>query len=277
MVRSVLVGLDGSAYSDSAVALGIDWARRFDALVVGLGIVDKPSIFQPEMVPLGADAYKQPADEARLARATRQVEQFLEKFSLRCAEAGVSSKVLEDVGNPYEQILREAQRYDVILLGKQTYFHFATQEGPCETLKSVLKNTPRPVVTVPEKLGAGTSIVIAYDGSLQAARALQAFQGLGLDSTQPVHVVTVGKDHIEACRHTDRAIEFLAFHGIKATAHALATSESPAQILLQQISKLDGRLVVMGAYGQPALKEFFLGSVTRTLLKESPVPLFLYH
>jgi nucleotide-binding universal stress UspA family protein len=149
MVRSVLVGLDGSAYSDSAVALGIDWARRFDALVVGLGIVDKPSIFQPEMVPLGADAYKQPADEARLARATRQVEQFLEKFSLRCAEAGVSSKVLEDVGNPYEQILREAQRYDVILLGKQTYFHFATQEGPCETLKSVLKNTPRPVVTVP--------------------------------------------------------------------------------------------------------------------------------
>jgi nucleotide-binding universal stress UspA family protein len=33
----------------------------------------------------------------------------------------------------------------------------------------------------------------------------------------------------------------------------------------------------MGAYGQPRIREFFLGSVTQTLLKESPVPLFLYH
>jgi len=36
-------------------------------------------------------------------------------------------------------------------------------------------------------------------------------------------------------------------------------------------------MIVMGGYGQPVLREFFLGSVTRTLLAESPVPLFLYH
>jgi nucleotide-binding universal stress UspA family protein len=34
---------------------------------------------------------------------------------------------------------------------------------------------------------------------------------------------------------------------------------------------------VMGAYGQPALREFFLGSVTRRMLTECPVPLFLFH
>ena len=31
----------------------------------------------------------------------------------------------------------------------------------------------------------------------------------------------------------------------------------------------------MGAYGQSALREFFLGSVTRTVLKESSIPVFL--
>ena len=36
-------------------------------------------------------------------------------------------------------------------------------------------------------------------------------------------------------------------------------------------------LIVMGVYGQPVLREFFLGSVTPRLLAESPVPLFLYH
>ena len=41
--------------------------------------------------------------------------------------------------------------------------------------------------------------------------------------------------------------------------------------------RLKAGLLVMGAYGQPVLREFFLGSVTRTILEESPVPLFLYH
>ena len=33
----------------------------------------------------------------------------------------------------------------------------------------------------------------------------------------------------------------------------------------------------MGAYGQPVLREFLIGSVTRTILKECPVPVFCYH
>jgi nucleotide-binding universal stress UspA family protein len=277
VLRSILIGLDGSSYSQSALELGIEWARRFDATIAGLGIVDKPAIFQPEPEPIGASTYKQDADEARFARATHQVQQFLEQFSLRCAAAGVSSKVLEDVGEPYEQIVLEAQRYDLIILGKQTYFHFATQEGPCETLKKVLKNSPRPVVRVPEKLEAGETIMVAHDGSLQAARVLQAFQAIGLADGRDVHVVTVGKDHVEAFCHADRAAEFLASHGIKTTTHAIVASAAVAKLLLDQLSRLGVGLVVMGVYGQPVLKEFFLGSVTRTFLKESPVPLFLYH
>ena len=33
----------------------------------------------------------------------------------------------------------------------------------------------------------------------------------------------------------------------------------------------------MGAYGEPTLREFFIGSVTRTILEQCPVPLFLFH
>ena len=51
----------------------------------------------------------------------------------------------------------------------------------------------------------------------------------------------------------------------------------PAEVILEQVRRLKAGLLVMGAYGQPALREFFLGSVTRKVLEESPVPLFLYH
>ena len=37
MLRSVLVGMDGSAYSEATVELGIRWAQRWNAVLVGLG------------------------------------------------------------------------------------------------------------------------------------------------------------------------------------------------------------------------------------------------
>jgi nucleotide-binding universal stress UspA family protein len=277
MLRSILVGLDGSAYSATAVDLGLGWAQRHGALLVGIGIVDEPTIRQPEPVPLGGMHYKKERDDNLVADARRRVQEFLQEFARRCAAAKVACKLLEDVGLPYEQIALEAQRYDLILLGQQSHFHFETQAQPDETLTKVLKHSPRPLVTVPGQLQGGGVVVVAYDGSLQAARTLQAFQAMGLGDAQELHVVSVDADPGEAARRAERAVEFLRAHAVTAHPHALATLAKPAQVILDQVRQLNAGLVVMGAYGQPTLREFFFGSVTRTMLRDSPVPLFLYH
>jgi nucleotide-binding universal stress UspA family protein len=276
MLRVILVALDGSPYSSCAVELGIRLAHQFNASLLGLGVIDEPTICRAEMVPIGGSYYKQRRDEAVLARACRQVKCFLEHFTSRCTEAGVASQVLGDVGKPCEQIAIESQRCDLILLGQRTYFHFATQEGPCETVRKLLKSTPRPVVTAPEKLEDGTSVVIAYDGSVEAARALQAFQLSGLARNKEVNIVTVGDSHVEAASHADRAMEFLAFHEIKAREHVLVSAPVDKAIL-NQARQLNAELIVMGAFGKPTLREFFPGRVTRSILKNSTIPLFLYH
>lgn len=276
MVRSILVGLDGSAFSATATELGIKWASKLDAILVGLAVIDEPAICQPQPMPIGASQFKERRDEVVLANARRNAEQFLATFSVKCAEAKVSSKVLEDVGTPSERIRVEAQRYDIILLGKQTYHQFEAAEHGDDTLIEVLKATPRPVVAVPEKLGHGKSVVVAYDGSLQAARTLQAFQSIGLERSHDVHVVTIHTDHDEAVRHAERAIDFLNFHQIKSQRH-ISDSSSPASAIIEKSRQLDAALVVMGAYGQSAFQEFFFGSVTKTVLKEAECPLFLYH
>lgn len=276
MLQTILIGLDGSAYSATAVELGIAWAKVSDAMLVGMCVIDEPTIRKGQAAPIGGSAFKQQRDSALLADAQRKVAQFLADFSARCGAAGVACQQFGDVGIPAEQISLEAQRYDLILLGKQTHFHFETQLQADETLTEVLKASPRPVVTVPETLGTGRSIVVAYDGSLQAARTLQAFQSLGLDRMGEVHVLSVHSEHAEAIRRADRAIDFLNFHDIKAERHVVGSS-SPAQEILSLAARLNAGLLVMGAYGQPGIKEFFFGSVTRTLLKETKIPLFLYH
>lgn len=277
MVKSILTGLDGSPYSQSALDLGIAWSKRFGSTLVGLGIVDKPHIYQPEMVPIGAGYYKDHSDETVFAQAKAKVEALLKEFHERCGKAGITCKELAEIGDPYEQIQEEAQCYDLVMLGKQTHFEFMTRKGPDETLSRVLRNTPRPVIAAPLNYTEGKSVIIGYDGSLQAARALQAFAALGLGSVWPVHVVGVGADKAAASAPVARAIEFLSYHGVAATPRIIVSHESPGAAILGAVSSLDAGLVVTGAYGQPSIKEFFLGSVTKTLLKDCPVPLFLYH
>lgn len=277
MVKTILIGLDGSPYSDAATDLGLRWAMRGNVMLVGLGVINPATVCPPELIPLGGSFYKQQRDETLLARARTQVEQYLGKFALRCSQAGVAHKLLEDTGVPADQIVREAQRYDLILLGQQTQFHGADQDQPDDTLTTVLRNTPRPVVTVPEKLNDATAVVIAYDGSLQAARALYAFQTSGLADQREVHVVSVGSERVEAARHASRAVEFLGFHDISATQHTVSPTPSTAEAILNQVRDLNAGLLVMGCYGQPTYREFFLGSVTRTVLTTSKVPLFLDH
>jgi nucleotide-binding universal stress UspA family protein len=277
MLRTILAALDGSPCSETAVEWGIRWAKRFDALLVGIGVVDEPEICAPQMAPVGGFAFKEHRDKVVMNRARREIEGILESFALRCAGAGVSAKVLEDEGDPYTQILREAQRYDLILMGQETHFHFATTNRPCDTLRKVLKDMPRPVVMVPKALPEGNGIVVAYDGSLLATRALQVFASMAPNGPGTIHVVTIGKEHDEAITHAERAMDFLHNQEIKAVRHVLASSRVPAEVLAEQARLLGAGLIVMGAYGKPFLREFFLGSVTRTLLERSEVPLFLYH
>lgn len=277
MLRSILIGLDGSVYSRTAVELGLRWARQSDAILVGLSVLDEQTIRHPEMVPLGGMAFKEHRDEVLLADARRKVEEFRAAFVGQCAAAGVRCQVLEDTGLPAEQIILEAQRYDLILLGQQTYFHFETERSPDDTLRRVLRSSPRPVVSVPEKLPEGRAVVVAYDSSLQAARTLQVFQAVGWTGAAEVHVVSVAAEAEVAQQHAERGHAFLRHHDVPAEAHALVSAEPPARVILEQVRQRNAGLLVMGAYGHSALREFFFGSVTQAMLRECPVPLFLYH
>ena len=57
LLKSILVGLDGSPSSEAAVELGIQWAKHLNALLAGLGILDEAAIRTPEAEPTGGGYY----------------------------------------------------------------------------------------------------------------------------------------------------------------------------------------------------------------------------
>lgn len=277
MLKSMLVGLDGSDDAASALELGIRWARRFDALLVGLGVIDEPGIHGAEETWLG-EVYFRQINERLTKDVRREVDRILERAALRCSEAGVAFKPLEDVGTPHERILTEAQRYDLIIMGQRTHFRFGWSESADDTLRRVLSENPRPVVTAPRVPGPEEGpVLVAYDGSVQAARALQAFRATGLHQGRKVLVLSACPDKVEAARKADRAVEYLGLHGVSARPIALSTDKGPSGVILHQAGETRAELIVMGAYGKSTLREIFLGSTTKAVLKDSPAPVFLSH
>jgi nucleotide-binding universal stress UspA family protein len=109
---SLLIGLDPSPDAGLALSLSLSWARQAGWGLTGLGIVSE----------------------------------VLDQFGRRCAAAGVSSEGRVASGVPAEQILLEAERHDLIVLGRESHFHFETQESADKTVRLVLQAMPRPVV-----------------------------------------------------------------------------------------------------------------------------------
>jgi nucleotide-binding universal stress UspA family protein len=260
MLRSILIGLDGSNDGEAAVELGLSWAKAHNATAVGISIVDESGILVSEQA-IFATGYNGPIAEPLLDAARHRSRVILEKFTGRCHELHVHCKALSESGTPYIQVLEEAQVCDLVVLGQRT-------------LSRVLKDSPRPLVSVPKSPKLGADVVVAYDGSLQASRALYAFEASGLARSRTVHVVSAATIGVESARHANRAVEFLRNHDIKAVDHAMESHLGPAESILEEVRRHDTGLLVMGAYGKPTLREFFIGSVTRSVLERSEVPVF---
>lgn len=275
--RRLLVALDGTRFSDAAAELGLRWSLDIGASLFGLAIVDEPAIQKPEAMSIGASHYAAKAHERRLRVASTTVDAILEAFERRCRDAGVVCESLHGQGTPLDVILEESHRFDLILMGSHTYFEFATRETEDHVLDEVLRHSPRPIVATPDRLPAGERIVIAYDGSDAAARALQAFQMLYEKPLGPVQVLSLRPTTEEAAALAARAVDFLSFHGIASTAVPVAVRHRTDDVLIEKACELRPRLVVMGGPSHSRLHDRLLGSTTRRMLDRCGVPLFLYH
>ena len=214
-------------------------------------------------------------DDALLADARRHVHQFVDAFWRRSAKAGINAAVAQRAGDPTACILHEAQRCDLVMLGRETHFHFETREGPDRLLGTILRESARPLVLVPPETASGHGVMVAYGGGREVARALQMFQLLGLSRGETVHLVSVQREGWEASELAKLAGDFLAAHGVAHEQHTLSSHQSPAETLLEQVRVLQPRLLVMGAHGHHPVRDLFVTSVTRGVLDKCAVPVFI--
>ena len=278
MIKDILVCLEGSASSERATDLAIEIAREMSARLTGLAIVDEPNIRAGAATGIGGASFKQHRDEVLLADAHKKAADNLLLFEARCRDAGIPARVLELRGRPAPKILEEPERHDITLIGRHANFLFETRDEDVETRDNVLHRAGKPVIVVPEEpMKTGPDVLVSYDGSSAANRAVRALAESGLARGRKVHVASVQDDGEEAWEMASRGVELLKTFSIAAKPRSVVSALPIPEAILEARAKLGAGMLVIGAYTRSRLSELIWGSVTRTLLEKCPVPIFLHH
>ncbi|MBW8268424.1 universal stress protein [Caldovatus aquaticus] len=279
MIRSLLLALDDTPGALAARGLAIALARRCGAALTAAVVLDRPhAADEHEPVPLGASAFKLRCDAARLRRAEAEAERALAEFAAAAGDLAFEALRLEDA--PEEALLRAEPAHDLVVIGRDSTLGFEeTENGVAPAIEVLLRDGARPLLVVPPGAQADLagSVLVGYDGSRPAMRALQLFALLGLCAAGPARVVSLADEPAEAARRAEEAARFLHRHGFRAEPCGLA-GDAPAERLLAEAGALPAGLMVLGAFGHAGLlRSLLLGSTTRRLLQDSPCPLFLHH
>ena len=136
-----------------------------------------------------------------------------------------------------------------------------------------------PVLIVPDEIEGplGKEIVVAYDGSRAARRAMASFAASGLAQSRNVHVASVDDSGEQAWMMATAGVKLLGELDVVAEPSNIVSAHSSVDALAAYSRKLGAGLIVMGAFAHNRIAHLFHGSVTRGLVERTTIPLYLQH
>jgi nucleotide-binding universal stress UspA family protein len=273
MFRAVLIGLKPAAGGGPLIQFGCELAARRHLAVLAYAVIDVDQLSPSEPVPLGGSAFKVQRDEQRLAEARKSAADACATLETLCRAKSVSCSAHVREGSVVQLLASESHAVDLLLCG-----HTAGGDASERSLLySILKHNARPAIVVPQAPFSGESVLVAYDGSAQAARALASFANSGLAENRTAYVISLHHDLEQASSLAQIGTRFLTRHAIHAVPSGLQLRHPIGDQILEEASKTSAGLIVMGAFGKSTVREFFFGSVTRRILDSLPAPVFLDH
>ncbi|MCL4305053.1 universal stress protein [bacterium] len=277
MSKRIVVGLDGSTYSNAAISAALSRAAACGGTVIGVAVIDLPGIESAETgAGLGSIYYSRKIIEEHLASATARTKEFLSDFAQACQAAGVPYEIAHEIGVPFRALLEYAKTADLIVVGVRTFFHFETQSEPGDTVLRLVKHPITPVLAVTENWTPRQTALVNYQGDKYSGRALSAL--LHLHNLSPivskVVLVTVDMESELSKQRLELAARYVQAYGLPVD---IARREGEmASVLKNETQHYPDPLIVIGSVREGWLADFLSHSATEKLLEFGSVPLLVY-
>ena len=274
----ILVHVDASPQARIRLDLAVALARQHQTHLTALHIID----FALPVMAMG-DGGGGGAVIAELMEQMRQTAltagaQLKTIFQEAIRREGVMGEWRQVEGRAVELLALHGRYADLLVMGQDD-----PESGNAGLLEAVLFDSGRPVLAIPF---AGTfktfgkRVLVGWNASREASRAVH--DGLPLLAKAESTCVFLANPKRGLAAHGEEPgadiARHLARHGLKVeVAKTIADDVADSALLLNHASDMGADLLVMGAYGHSRLREFILGGVTRSLLREMTVPVLLSH
>jgi len=270
MFKTILVPIDSSDTSLVAVDYAIDLSRSFNSEIEGISIIDIKKLAGPFMRDLGTSI----GGMVPYGDFQQKVRQFLEdtaraaldELEGKCKSAEIPFTRTMKEGVVSKEIVESAKRCDMISMGMAGEHAFWRDTLLGSNLESVVRQTHKPVLVTPEKYKKITKILVAYDASSFATKALTAGADIAQQMKLPLTVVTVSDDEKAGEEILSQADDNLKDCNI--TYDKVLKGGETVDVILDICEKGSYDLLAMGAYGHSKIRELIIGNTTVQIMRK---------
>ncbi|OFX13014.1 MAG: hypothetical protein A2516_05180 [Alphaproteobacteria bacterium RIFOXYD12_FULL_60_8] len=272
-LRDILVYMDDTPSAGVRLDAAIGLAQVHGAQVAGLFVRTPSQVPHWMVAPLGPDVVEVHAEFIRRAEVRAEAV-----FRTRIESAGLEADWHSVEGDRDEMLVRIGRSTDLVVMGRAPSGKKIDLEK--RFIANVVLALGRPVLVIaaPAPTLVGRNILVAWDGSREASRALNDAIAL-LRKADTVTVMTVGESDGGCLNEETPAVcRHLKLHGVRATTWEADEDDGvKGKLLLAKASEIGADLIVCGAYGRSSLKDLVLGGTTRYLLRHAPISLLMSH
>lgn len=278
MICSMTVCLDGSKYSTVAAQYGVYLAKRMEAQLEGVHVVDNRLLDGPLMADIsgwvGASQYGNEVHETRHFLEEKG-NSVLNGFQKMAQAEGLRAETSLLNGSPSHTILHEKSHTELIIFGQRGEGSEQTRGMLGNCAERLMRHADKPCLLTPREFNPVKSILMAYDGSEAAGNALREVIELARTMEIPLTVVTVCRDGDTELgqRVLAGAKKLLEAH--KFSAEVVLQSGKPEDVIIETAREKESGLIGMGLSQHSWLSERLLGSLRIRLIQNMELPIIM--
>lgn len=272
-MKKILVPTDFSKYALNAAKLAADIARKFDARIYFLHVVDIPDLGNTGMLP-GESRDNTTFGILLLKRVKQQFEELLSQDFMK----GINAVTAIQYEGVYDSVIKQAEEHeiDLIVMGTHGSSGYVNDFFIGSNTDKIVRLSKIPVITIREEVKSADfkNIVFASDFESKSTASFRTIADLANQFDAKVDLLRViTQDDFQytgpMLKHMD---EFASENGLSNYSSHVYAASSVQDGINEFAQSVRADLVTTITNGRRGLARLFNGSVTSDIMKSSPIP-----